>query len=101
MCSTFYAGNGVDAHGPEGMRIRAAIWAVTGRKPTLPAFEEVLEALNTRDRINANQLGLYDGERDVQPRDPDYSATKAEHLEVQDQIITERVRALIPKVVGQ
>lgn len=99
-CQVFYSANETDANTPEGMRYRAAIWALTGRKPTLQSFEDALEALHERNRIESNTLGLWDGEREVWPRDPDYAAAKTEHLDIQDGLIITAVRALIPKVAG-
>ena len=96
LCAIFYAGNGADAHTSCGMDRRAAIWGLTGRKPTLAAFEDVLEALHERDRINSNSIGLWDGRNEVWPNSPDYAATKADHLDKQDQLITCAIRALIP-----
>lgn len=96
LCETFWRGHGTDAHTCQGMSRRAAIWAVTGRKPTLSAFEEVLEAIHERDRINSNSIGLWSGEREVWPNDLDYAATKAEHLDVQDGMIRLAVKNLIP-----
>lgn len=96
LCAVFYAGNGADAHSPAGMRTRSAVWAITGRKPTLAAFEEALEAIHERDRINSNSIGLWDGSHEVWPNSPDYAATKAGHLEVQDQLIDVAIRNLIP-----
>lgn len=95
-CTTFWNGHGTDAHTPAGMQHRAAIWALTGRKPTLAAFEEALEAINTQDRIKSDQIGLWDGEREVRPGEPDYAACKAQDLETQEGIILEKVRELIP-----
>lgn len=96
LVSVFYSGNGTGAHSPAGMRTRSAVWAITGRKPTLAAFEEALEAIHERDRINSNSIGLWDGTHEVWPNSPDYAACKSEHLEVQDQLIDVAIRNLIP-----
>lgn len=97
-CSIFYGTNGTDAHTSEGMRSRATIWALTGRKPSVADFEEALDQINERGRIESNTLGLWNGEREIWPRDPDYAACKSEHLDVQDSLIMEAVGRLIPNV---
>lgn len=79
------------------MAWRAEIWRVTKRKPSLGAFEEVLTELAKRDQLDSNSLTLACGSLDVHPSDPDYAATKAEHIQVQDELILEAVRALIPQ----
>lgn len=96
-CKDFYRMCGTDAHTPAGMQQRAAIWALTGSQPTRSAFEEVLAELAKRDRLDSNSLTLACGSLDVHPSDPDYAATKAEHIQVQDGLILTAVRALIPQ----
>lgn len=96
-CETFWRGHGTDAYTPAGMQHRAALWALTGRKPKLAEFETVLEALSERDHIESGALRLWDGEREILPSDHDYAACKADHLEVQSGIILQAVRALIPQ----
>lgn len=96
-CQIFYGTNGTDAHTSEGMRSRATIWALTGRKPSVADFEEALDQINERGRIESNTLGLWNGDREIWPRDPDYAATKSEHLDIQDSIIRERINTMIPK----
>lgn len=97
-CQIFYGTNGTDAHTSEGMRTRATIWALTGRKPSVADFEEALDQINERGRIESNTLGLWNGDREIWPRDPDYAACKSEHLDVQDSLIMEAVGRLIPNV---
>lgn len=101
-CQIFYSTTGrTDAHTSKGMRARATIWDLTGRKPSLQDLEDVLEAIEERARIESNTLGLWDGTAELRPGHPDYAAAKTEHLDIQDGLITEAIRRLIPKAAGQ
>ena len=94
-CKEFEHLNGTDADTPDGMRARATIWKITGRKPRLAAFEAVLDALNESRRIAENNIGLWHDGREVWPNDADYDEARMHALKNQHDFIVATVQALL------
>lgn len=96
ICSNLYGVFGDDANHPWGLRARGQIWLIThphgSREPSCQALQEVLDAIHERARIGSNEIGLWDGEREVWPRDHDYPACKSLNLEIQDELILQAIR---------
>ena len=96
ICTNLYGVFGNDANHPHGLRARADIWMIAqphgSIEPTCNALQEVLDQIHEKARIESNTLGLWDGEREVRPRDHDYSACKAHHLDIQDGMILIAIR---------
>lgn len=96
ICQNLYGVFGDDANHPQGLRVRASIWNIThphgSLEPSCQALQEVLDTIHERARIGSNEIGLWDGEREVWPRDHDYPACKALNLEIQDELILQAIR---------
>lgn len=94
-CREFRHLHGTDGNTPEGMRARATLWTITGRKPRLAEFEAVLEAMQEFRRIAKNNIGLwYDG-REVWPNDADYDEAQIQALNIQRETITATIHSLL------
>lgn len=94
-CEVYRHLYGTDAHTVEGMRARATLWKITGRKPSLAAFEAALAALQEFRRIADNCIGLWHDGREVWPNDADYDEAQVQALKNQQHTINATMQALL------
>lgn len=94
-CANFHHLYGTEADTPEGLRARATIWKLTGRKPTRAAFEAVLAAIQEFRRIADNNIGLWHDEREVWPNDAEYGVAQIQALKQQQHAIAEATQNLL------
>lgn len=94
-CKEFEHLNGTDANTPDGMRARATLWNITGRKPRQVEFEAVLDAIHESHRIAENRIGLWQDGREVWPNDADYDEARMHALKNQHDVIVATVQALL------
>lgn len=94
-CRSYHHLYGTDPHTVEGMRARATIWAITGRKPTEQELGDVLAAFAEFHRIADGLPALWHDGREVWPNDAEWPEAWAQAIERQKQTITATIQPLL------